>query len=385
MRDSSSAPPEGSTHPARRRTTTPQETAPSGSAEPGNGPATSEPSLAASAYFGGREVPALLGRDEEAALTHRLAERRRRIQSLLDHGLGVLGVDVPGDDGTDDFRERRALEVLAAARRVAADAAAGPAKSHDEAVTFIAEVEAALEEYRTVRDALLEANMRLVLALARRYRRTGAPMLDLVQEGTLGLLRAIEKFDPARDVRFSTYAAWWIWQQIGRAGDEHATLIRTPLHWHQLRRKLNREAQRFESLGVPFQREQLAEASGVAAGRVDAVSQSFICLSLSSPMANDDDDRTLEDTIPSESLRPEASMHAADLSEQLEKALAQLPQREADVLRLRFGTSESVPSTLEEIGVRYGVSRERVRQIEARALKRLLPICERTGLRSYFE
>ena len=227
--------------------------------------------------------------------------------------------------------------------------------------------------------------MRLVLALARRYRRTGAPMLDLVQEGTLGLLRAIEKFDPARDVRFSTYAAWWIWQQIGRAGDEHATLIRTPLHWHQLRRKLNREAQRFESLGVPFQREQLAEASGVAAGRVDAVSQSFICLSLSSPMANDDDDRTLEDTIPSESLRPEASMHAADLSEQLEKALAQLPQREADVLRLRFGTSESVPSTLEEIGVRYGVSRERVRQIEARALKRLLPICERTGLRSYFE
>jgi RNA polymerase primary sigma factor len=232
---------------------------------------------------------------------------------------------------------------------------------------------------------MIEANLRLVISFAKRYRRTGVSFLDMVQEGTLGLIRAVEKYDPVKEVKFGTYAVWWIWQQIGRAGDIHGGLIRTPVHWNQLRRKVGRETQRLQTANDgAVDRDALAEASGVDPDRLETMTQSFQCVSLDAPLGADDD-RTLEELLASDAADPEREAAAVDLGERLEAALAQLPPREADIIRLRFGTAESQSLTLEEVGRRYGVSRERIRQLEARALKQLLPICEGQGLRAYVD
>jgi RNA polymerase sigma factor (sigma-70 family) len=331
-------------------------------------------------YFAGSTTPALLSRDEEIDLTRRLVSARRRIQELLAAAPLLVVRALPHDergiaDPTEDFRERETLLIVDAARRASigrsdADAAALGFATADDLGDFVGDIEAAVATYRTARDRLIEANLRLVLALARRYRRAGVPYLDLVQEGTLGLIRAVEKFDPVRDVRFGTYAVWWIWQQIGRAGDQHSALIRTPMHWNQLRRKLSRVAQRLEAAGLGIERDQIAAASGVAESRVAAMSQQFLCLSLASPVG-DADDRPLEETIASDVRNPEDTLADAQLTMLVDGALLGLKGREADVIRLRFGTGEQPSLTLEEIGQRIGVSRERVRQIEARALRRL--------------
>jgi len=250
---------------------------------------------------------------------------------------------------------------------------------------FVTALEDELKEYRKLRDQMIKANLRLVISFAKRYRRTGVSFLDMVQEGTLGLIRAVEKYDPVKEVKFGTYAVWWIWQQIGRAGDVDGGLIRTPVHWNQLRRKVGRETQRLQTENDgEVNRETLAEASGVDADRLETMTQSFQCVSLDSPLGGEDD-RTLGDLLASENGDPEREAAAVDLSAQLELALAQLPQREADILRLRFGTAGSQSLTLEEVGGRYGVSRERIRQLEARALTQLLPICEAKGLRVYVD
>lgn len=352
-----------------------------------------EPTNTTVSYFAGASPPALLSRTEEQELATRIVAARVHIQSLLARVPGVVRTVLPIEERgignpIEDFREHETLLVVDAIR-----AAAGKGEERATAIGFASAPELdrtlmslndALRDYREARDAMIEANLRLVLALARRYRRAGVPFLDLVQEGTLGLIRAVEKFDPVRDVRFGTYAVWWIWQQIGRAGDQHSALIRTPTHWNQLRRKIARVAQRLESEGLRFEREDLAEASGVDEERVAVVSQPFLCLSLAAPMG-DQDDRPLEETIASDVRDPEHSVADADLSEQLERALSHLPEREADVLRWRFGTGDRSTLTLEEIGRLFGVSRERVRQIEARALKLLVPICEKRGLRAYVE
>ncbi len=352
-----------------------------------------EPTNTTVSYFAGTSPPALLSRTEEQELATRIVATRVHIQSLLARVPEVVRTVLPIEERgignpIEDFRERETLLIVDAIR-----AAAGQGEERATAIGFtsapeldrtLISLDEALRDYREARDAMIEANLRLVLALARRYRRAGVPFLDLVQEGTLGLIRAVEKFDPVRDVRFGTYAVWWIWQQIGRAGDQHSALIRTPTHWNQLRRKLARVAQRLEAEGLRSEREHLAEASGVDEERVAVVSQPFLCLSLAAPMG-DQDDRPLEETIASDARDPEHSVADADLSEQLERALAHLPEREADVLRWRFGTGERSTLTLEEIGRLFGVSRERVRQIEARALKLLVPICEKRGLRAYVE
>ena len=343
-------------------------------------------------FFQGIGSTAMLTREEEIAIARGIVRSRNRMRRLLRRFPRVVTAALPAHGRSvihpsDDFRERETVTVLEFARRLLrsrrrADLRFGTRMRVRE---FVTALDSELKEYRRLRDRMIEANLRLVISFAKRYRRTGVSFLDMVQEGTLGLIRAVEKYDPVKEVKFGTYAVWWIWQQIGRAGDIHGGLIRTPVHWNQLRRKVGRETQRLqtENDGI-VDRTALAEASGVDADRLETMTQNFQCLSIDSPLS-DDDDRTLGELLASDAADPERDAAASDLSQQLEAALAQLPAREADILRLRFGTSDSQSLTLEEVGRRYGVSRERIRQLEARALKQLLPICEGQGLRAYVD
>ena len=345
-----------------------------------------------SQFFRNVGATAMLSRDDEQAIARGIVRSRNRIRRLLRRFPRLTAAALPLHGRSvvhpaDDFRERETVVVLDFARqqlrsRRRTELRFGTRMRLRE---FVGALESELKEYRKLRDRMIEANLRLVISFAKRYRRAGVSFLDMVQEGTLGLIRAVEKYDPVKEVKFGTYAVWWIWQQIGRAGDVHGGLIRTPVHWNQLRRKVGRETQRLQTANDgEVDRDALAEASGVDADRLETMTQNFQCLSLDSPLGADDD-RTLEELLASDSDDPEREAAAVDLSQQLEAALAQLPAREADILRLRFGTTDSQSLTLEEVGRRYGVSRERIRQLEARALKQLLPICEGQGLRAYVD
>jgi RNA polymerase sigma factor (sigma-70 family) len=335
---------------------------------------------------------AMLTRDEELAIARGLVRTRNRIRRLLRRFPRLTTAALPAHGRSvihpaHDFRERETVTVLEFARRLLrsrrrADTRFGTRLRLRE---FVHALDSELKEYRKLRDRMIEANLRLVISFAKRYRRTGVSFLDMVQEGTLGLIRAVEKYDPVKEVKFGTYAVWWIWQQIGRAGDIHGGLIRTPVHWNQLRRKVGRETQRLQTENDgEVDRDELAEASGIDADRLETMTQNFQCLSLDSPLGSEDE-RTLEELLASDTDDPEREAAAVDLSKQLEVALSHLPAREADILRLRFGTADDQSLTLEEVGRRYGVSRERIRQLEARALKQLLPICESQGLRAYVD
>jgi len=332
----------------------------------------------------------LLTRPEEEDLARKISRARKRVRTILrkakkitaaaltDGGRGVIAPE-------EDFREREAVTILNFAR-----ATIGNTRSErrlgvtrKDLRAFVQDLTRALDEYRTFRDQMVRANVRLVNVLARRYHHPTLTNLDLFQEGTLGLLRAIEKFDPSRAIKFSTYATWWIWQQLGRAADTHGSLIRTPVHWGQFRRRLNRDEQGLaaESNGK-VTREKLAASQGLDQERFDAMAQSFYFVSTDAPVS-DDDDRTLETVLPSDALAPEQHAFNVTLRKRLEEAMTQLPARECYILRQRFGWEDDNTETLEDLGTRLGVSRERIRQLESRALNKLKSICQQQGLSDY--
>lgn len=329
----------------------------------------------------------LLNRAEEQALATQITRARRRVRGVLrrarrltraalaDRGRGVVSPE-------RDFREREALVVLQYAQAILRAPVDSRAAGTDRRAVgkFVTELTAALDDYRTLRDQMVRANVRLVAMLARRYRHPTLTFLDLFQEGTLGLMRAVEKYEPERNVRFSTYASWWIWQQLGRTGDTQGSLIRTPVHWNQLRRRLSRSKTAGEAGAATEPAERLV-TEGIDPARLEVMTQGFHFVSTDT--ASDDDERPLESILPGSSADPESeAMHAA-LGECLESALAELPARDGFIVRRRFGLGADDSQTLEEISVQLGVSRERVRQLESRALAKLREVCSARGLREY--
>jgi RNA polymerase sigma factor (sigma-70 family) len=332
----------------------------------------------------------LLSRAEEEELAGKIVRTRKRVLAILRKAprlsrsaLTNAGRRVvPLEDG---FREREALLILEHARRATQDRRLAreirmPVK---ELRSFVKALSGALAEYHIHRNEMVRANVRLVRVLARRYHHADLTFLDLFQEGTLGLLRAIEKYEPSRKVKFSTYASWWIWQQLGRAGDTYGSLVRTPVHWHQFRRRVRRQAQELasENDGVAS-RSQLAELEGVDSERFETMANAFQFISTDAPLG-DEDDRPLHTTLPSPAPGPEEYAQRRNLGNQLEEALQHLPQRENFILRQRFGLDADESHTLEELGTVLGVSRERVRQLEARALKQLKEIGAQQGLQDF--
>ena len=230
-----------------------------------------------------------------------------------------------------------------------------------------------IEDGNAARDHLIKANTRLVVSIAKRYMGRGVAFLDLIQEGNLGLMKAVEKYDHRRGFRFSTYATWWIRQTITRAISDQARTIRVPVHMIDRIRQLYRYNHELEQkLGRQPTVEELAEALGLTVKKVQWIMRvSWLPLSLESPVGDEEDAELghfIEDQF---SPTPLQSAYQSILKEKLEEVLSTLSPREARVLRLRFGLDDGTSYTLEEVGRKFGLTRERIRQIEGQALRQL--------------